>query len=1412
MKEILLTSSVLILSLLALRRLFRGSLSRRVQYALWGLVLLRLLVPVSLPAASFSLMTAAEPVASSLEGQALYISPSQITLTAPEGETLPSYSYKDDPRITLGPSSPDNVYTFTNHNQVVHSVEYAWQINLKDLLRPVWYAGMAVMACWFLLSNLRFRRKLLNSRKPCAAEGCSCPVYLVEEGLPSPCLFGLFRPAIYLTPAALNTPERLRHVLAHEETHARHMDPLWSLLRALCLTVYWFDPLVWLAALVSRTDCELACDEGALRRLGEDQRIPYGQTLLSLIQVRRGPADPMLSATTMTADKRQLKDRITRIAENRRPLGLALFAVVALAALICAVTFTGAKTDSRLTADEALSALAEELGAEDGFYGERLIVFTPETQTETIRLDQGELLRVYWGAPYLLSSDLRSPMGWLCSLYRLEGITEPEPVPDRVTQIIGSDGTHTYTLAWPAQPPEVKHSQTRGGALMNAVLGRVQETHLHCLDQEAPADGQSLTQEELAAFGQDFTLRGGDGSPNLRRQFLTSFYARPQDIDLIQLFCNGAGDLAPGEGSQEYSDADLDGDFERRRSEGQELIKLSRTGMDAVLKLYAGVSLKDAQEDGLSNKYTFVTAYDAYYFFKHPGDSNALQDVYFIYGTREDGLVRLYYKAGDLFPRYEGLVCLTLEERPGGGYRIFSNQPADRLPIVYPPARTVIPLEGLEPYEPQPAEHIPVPYDHLEMLGGPVSDVWDTLGDYCVSFYTGGGKYFAGIQNVFRSSFPPAFLELSDSFSMTYFRGLFGHDGFCIKYTRDQRPVSDYYYLNEEGWPVLLARMGRDSWPLDLDGDGRNELVSAFDARIVLERDGKLYDVDVEALVQEAWPEAESIAYNDWDTENRCLSLSGYVPLEANGPEPVRGLALRAVYYDGENLLLCADPRRPGGDSDHMMGGRCDAPAEAIAAAQELAVSGLARRQQEDGPAYDDWRVCTLTGPFSETVSGLEYEIWQTDYELHTPTPELAATAGSAYLTEDSWVGSSRPSYLVLRLEHSDEPPYTRRDSLFALENSDTAPGSQQFRSELVSQLQIYGLLSLDQMEGPDLLRQFRSRPEQTMEMAGALPDFRRDNALETLAAELRAAGNGSWRSTRQRLETAQLTRNGPEAWERLQALLAGTIPSVPPAAEAAQTAMTDLISQERIYLTLHDGGEHNTRGTDPQAGEGPRREKYFTADYDWTYVPNPGTVPQNTAFLGIAAPEKDLNLMFWEGSNLVLLRRGEESVWLEAVCNLPQPDPFLIDIFGYMRLWYDDAELEGLRGGALTVPDRGQGPLDIAETWVENYTRAHLLCTPGSRWAYTYDRTVVELEEDLTPETVSGWPEDEERIYFSYHEIFVLENDGAYTLSGNLSGNAAAYEGEYGEAPEGAQIKWLIGYLRKTEEGWRLGQLGTSP
>ena len=248
MKEILLTSSVLILALLLLRLLFRKTISRRVQYALWGLVALRLLAPVSLPAMEHNVLTAAEPVTARITAPALYVTPYRETIvSAPPGVFQTPAPYQS---FRVDTATEDSTVTFTDGKNVTHSIEYKSQIPLTPVLKAIWHTGMYVMAAWFLLTNLRFMLRLRRSRTPYPVEGCRYPVYLAE-GLPSPCLFGLLHPAIYLTPAAAESPETLRHVLAHETTHARHGDPLWSLLRCVCLAVYWFDPLVWVVSWAS---------------------------------------------------------------------------------------------------------------------------------------------------------------------------------------------------------------------------------------------------------------------------------------------------------------------------------------------------------------------------------------------------------------------------------------------------------------------------------------------------------------------------------------------------------------------------------------------------------------------------------------------------------------------------------------------------------------------------------------------------------------------------------------------------------------------------------------------------------------------------------------------------------------------------------------------------------------------------------------------------------------------------------------------------------------------------------------------------------------------------------------------------------------------------------------------------------
>lgn len=337
MKEILLTSSALILALLALRQLFRRTVSRRMQYALWLLVLVRLLVPVNVGTLAHNVLSAAAPVQTVVEERldtpVLYV---QDGTERRPAQLLPGKESQGDPQSPpsdAAQSAPaDEYYTVTPAYRTV---------TLSEALTYVWYAGMAGVGAWFLFTNLRFARALRKARTPYRVEGCRYPVYLVSA-LPSPCLFGVLRPAVYLNEKALQSPDALRFVLAHEQTHARHLDPLWSLLRGVCLTVYWFDPLVWLAAVLSREDGELACDEGTLRALGADERAAYGKTLLALVPVCDKPQNPLLGATTMTSGKRSLKERITRIAENRQAKAAAVFAVVALAALVCAVSFTGA--------------------------------------------------------------------------------------------------------------------------------------------------------------------------------------------------------------------------------------------------------------------------------------------------------------------------------------------------------------------------------------------------------------------------------------------------------------------------------------------------------------------------------------------------------------------------------------------------------------------------------------------------------------------------------------------------------------------------------------------------------------------------------------------------------------------------------------------------------------------------------------------------------------------------------------------------------------------------------------------------------------------------------------------------------------------------------------------------------------
>ena len=320
------TASLLILAVLALRALLGKRISAGLKYALWAVVLVRLLAPLQL----FTLPVPA--VAPELDRAP----PVPAVSAAPEAAFPDVQGEPVGAPAIVGPALGGVV---TNYNTPAQPMAVILDImQIGTVLGWLWLAGALVMTAAFLISNLTFALRLRRVRVPLVGADCPLPVY-IADGLPSPCLFGLARPAVYVTEDTAQDPAMLRHILAHEYTHFRHGDHVWNVLRSAALAAHWWNPLVWLAVVLSRRDCELACDEGALKRLGDGERFAYGRTLVALITEKPRPGDLFRCATTMTGGQKSVFDRVTRIARApKRWLWAAVAAVIA-ASLACVCAF-----------------------------------------------------------------------------------------------------------------------------------------------------------------------------------------------------------------------------------------------------------------------------------------------------------------------------------------------------------------------------------------------------------------------------------------------------------------------------------------------------------------------------------------------------------------------------------------------------------------------------------------------------------------------------------------------------------------------------------------------------------------------------------------------------------------------------------------------------------------------------------------------------------------------------------------------------------------------------------------------------------------------------------------------------------------------------------------------------------------
>lgn len=279
-----LTGSAVILLVLAARLLLKRT-PKIFSYALWSVVLFRLLCPVSLPA-SISLLgwlkpevQPATPVASTVS----YL-PDAYSRDRAEAAILPqAMPAQAQEQPADSKSAPD----------------------LLDLTSCIWLAGVSMMALCSVLQFLRLRGKLVG------AVALRDGVYLADS-VDTPFVMGIFRPRVYL-PSGISGEEQ-SFILAHEKQHIRRGDPIWKLLGYAALCLHWFNPLVWAAFILAAKDMEMSCDEAVIRQLGSQIRADYSAALLRLTT-----RQTTLAGVPLAFGEGDTKGRIRNMARWKKP-------------------------------------------------------------------------------------------------------------------------------------------------------------------------------------------------------------------------------------------------------------------------------------------------------------------------------------------------------------------------------------------------------------------------------------------------------------------------------------------------------------------------------------------------------------------------------------------------------------------------------------------------------------------------------------------------------------------------------------------------------------------------------------------------------------------------------------------------------------------------------------------------------------------------------------------------------------------------------------------------------------------------------------------------------------------------------------------------------------------------------------
>lgn len=269
----------LILIVLLIRKIFLGRVNSCMIYALWLLVLARLIVPVS-PVSSLSFWNAVTVVQ-----EAILDEPKEKASFSGENKRYIKTAQNNDGRLQSGQESvnkeaENNRAVLNQVSQSIPSESSNVGLGTRQIMEILWLCPAGILFSVIVIINVQLSKKLRRSRELLGVRG-KVKIYRTVY-MKKPCLYGLFRPVIYLPEHMTLSAEEQEQIILHEMVHYRHGDPIWTAVRIIFLSLYWYNPFIWLAVIYSRKDAEFACDESVIREIGEQNRFFYGKVLLKL--------------------------------------------------------------------------------------------------------------------------------------------------------------------------------------------------------------------------------------------------------------------------------------------------------------------------------------------------------------------------------------------------------------------------------------------------------------------------------------------------------------------------------------------------------------------------------------------------------------------------------------------------------------------------------------------------------------------------------------------------------------------------------------------------------------------------------------------------------------------------------------------------------------------------------------------------------------------------------------------------------------------------------------------------------------------------------------------------------------------------------------------------------------------------